>query len=202
MSDEELTDTLDNTTDGDETTSQDVSEDTPSDKAYCTTQEVNSLFGDISDDISQELFTTVIKNSTAWIDSNLQKAFVPVPEVTPEEVINTIEQTGETGGVSTSHTHIEYNLINVPDGLRTAAIYYAASDIILSLYHGDELPIQYDVWFNKAQSLLDDYIAGYLNSDEVDEESSDAHRRVKHSRGLTYNEKRGRSGVQRWRTRI
>jgi hypothetical protein len=197
LSDEELNDTLDNS-DGDETTSQDVSENTPSDKAYCTIEEVNSLFGDISDDISQELFTTVIKNSTAWIDSNLQKAYVPVPSVTPDELITSLEETNTTsGGVSTSHTHVEYNLINVPDGLRTAAIYYAASDIILSLYHGDELPIQYDVWFNKAQSLLDDYIAGYLNSDEVDDESSDAHRRVKHSHGRTYNEKRGRG--RRWR---
>jgi hypothetical protein len=197
LSDEELNDTLDNS-DGDETTSQDVSENTPSDKAYCTIEEVNSLFGDISDDISQELFTTVIKNSTAWIDSNLQKAYVPVPSVTPDELITSLEETNTTSGcVSTSHTHVEYNLINVPDGLRTAAIYYAASDIILSLYHGDELPIQYDVWFNKAQSLLDDYIAGYLNSDEVDDESSDAHRRVKHSHGRTYNEKRGRG--RRWR---
>ena len=192
MSDEDL---LYDDTSGGEDDTQEVSPETPSDKAYCTIEEVNSLFGDISDDISQELFTTVIKSSTAWIDSNLQKAYVPVPVFTPDELVTSLEET--SGGVSTSHTHVEYNLINVPDGLRTAAIYYAASDIILSLYHGDELPIQYDVWFNKAQSLLDDYIAGYLNSDEVDDESSDAHRRVKHSHGRTYNEKRGRG--RRWR---
>lgn len=202
MSDEEpIDDTLEDNSDEvtqDTSENQDVPADTPSDKAYCTIEEVNSLFGDISDDISQELFTTVIKNSTAWIDSNLQKAYVPVPVFTPDELITSLEETNTTsGGVSTSHTHVEYNLINVPDGLRTAAIYYAASDIILSLYHGDELPIQYDVWFNKAQSLLDDYIAGYLNSDEVDDESSDAHRRVKHSHGRTYNEKRGRG--RKWR---
>ena len=202
MSDEDLIDdTLDS--DGDDT--QEVSDTTPSDTgessisgAYCTREEVNSLFGDISDDVADDLFVTAIKNSTAWIDSNLQKAYVPVPVFTPDELITSLEETNTTsGGVSTSHTHVEYNLINVPDGLRTAAIYYAASDIILSLYHGDELPIQYDVWFNKAQSLLDDYIAGYLNSDEVDDESSDAHRRVKHSHGRTYNEKRGRG--RKWR---
>lgn len=195
MSDEELTDTLDNTTDGDETTSQDVSEDTPSDNTYCTREEINSLFGDISDEITDDLFNTVINNSTAWIDSNLQKAFIPVPVITLEDL-----PTISDGGVSQSQTHVNYNLINVPNGLKTAAIYYAASDILLALYHGDELPIQYDVWFNKAQSLLNDYIEGYFNGDDADAGAEDAHRRVKHSHGLTYNQKRGRG--QRWRTRI
>lgn len=138
--------------------------------SYCTKEEVNSLFGDISDDITDEMFDTVIENSTAWIDSNLKKRFVP-------------------------SCTIQHNLINVPSGLRTAAIYYAASDILLSLYHGDELPVQYDVWFNKAQSLLDDYIEAYLNS-EAEEADLVKHQMVKHSHSLTYNQKRGRG---RWR---
>lgn len=160
--------------------------------SYCTKEEVNNLFGDISDDITDEMFATVIANSTAWIDSNLKKSYVPLPEIT-------IELVGADGSTTvvesiTSHT-ATYNLINVPNGLRTAAIYYAASDILLSLYHGDELPVQYDVWFNKAQGLLDDYISSYLNS-EAEEADLVAHQMVKHSHGLTYNEKRGR---KRWR---
>lgn len=160
--------------------------------SYCTKEEVNNLFGDISDDIIDEMFATVIDNSTAWIDSNLKKSYVPLPSVTIELVNND----GSTTVVEsiTSHT-ATYNLINVPNGLRTAAIYYAASDILLSLYHGDELPVQYDVWFNKAQGLLDDYISSYLNS-EADEADLVQHQMVKHSHGLTYNEKRGR---KRWR---
>ena len=96
---------------------------------------------------------------------------------------------------SISSTTATYILINVPSGLRTAAIYYAASDILLSLYHGDELPVQYDVWFQKAQGLLDDYISSYLNS-EAEEADLVKHQMVKHSKGLTYNQKRGRG---RWR---
>ena len=159
--------------------------------SYCTKQEVNSLFGDISDDITDEMFTTVIANSTAWVDSNLKKSYVPLPTVTIEVVNND----GSTTVVEsmTSHT-ATYNLINVPDGLRTAAIYYAASDILLSLYHGDELPVQYDVWFQKAQGLLEDYISAYLNS-EAEEDELVEHQMVKHSHGLTYNQKRGR---RRW----
>ena len=121
--------------------------------SYCTKEEVNSLFGDISDDITDEMFATVIANSTAWIDSNLKKSYVPLPSIT----IEMVNDDGSTTVVESITTHTAtYNLINVPNGLRTAAIYYAASDILLSLYHGDELPVQYDVWFNKAQGLLDD----------------------------------------------
>lgn len=160
--------------------------------SYCTKEEVNSLFGDISDDISDELFTTVIANSTSWIDSTLQKSYVPLPSISFE----VSDGNGGTTIVETiTSSTVNYNLINVPSGLRTAAIYYAASDILLSLYHGDELPVQYDVWFQKAQSLLDDYISAYLNND-ADEADLIQHQSVKHSKGLTYNEKRGRG---RWR---
>lgn len=160
--------------------------------SYCTKEEVNSLFGDISDDITDEMFATVIANSTAWIDSNLKKSYVPLPSITIE-MVNDDGSTTEVESI-TIHT-ATYNLINVPNGLRTAAIYYAASDILLSLYHGDELPVQYDVWFNKAQGLLDDYIRSYLNS-EAEEADLVKHQMVKHSHSLTYNQKRGRG---RWR---
>ena len=132
---------------------------------YCTRKEVNSLFGDISDEVNDDLFDTTIDNGTAWINSNLKKAYVPVP------------------------------LDNaVPEALKTANIYYSASDILLSLYHGEELPIQYDVWFNKAQQLLDDYIDAYLHED-AEEADLVEHQMVKHSHSRTYNKKRGRRGI-------
>ena len=184
--------------------------------SYCTSTDVNNLFGDISDDISDAMMATAIENSTAWIDSNLKRAYVPLPEITVEEVTTdivepvdeteTIEETTEdeettetettTTETTTEHTtehnqNIQYNLINVPSGLKTAAIYYSASDILLSLYHGDELPVQYDIWFQKAQSLLEDYIEAYLHS-EAEESDLVAHQMVKHSNARTYKEKRNR----------
>ena len=127
---------------------------------YCTSEEVNNLFGDISDDISDDMFSVAIANSGAWIEANLKRNYVPIPTT-------------------------------VPSALKTVAIYHSASDILLSLYHGDELPERYDVWFNKAQTLLDDYIDAYLN-DEADEADLVDHQLVKHKKGLTYNQKRGR----------
>lgn len=128
--------------------------------AYCTSQEVNNLFGDISDDITTEMFETVITNSTSWINTNLRKRFVPIPEETV-------------------------------DVLRTAAIYYSASDILLSLYHGEELPVNYDIWFKKAQDILDAYIMDYLNTEATAEETENVNM-VKHSHAPTYRQRRRR----------
>ena len=128
--------------------------------SYCTSDELNNLFGDISDDVSEEMADTVIQNSDAWIDSNLKRNYVPIPTT-------------------------------VPNALRTAAIYYSASDVLLSLYHGEEMPVQYDVWFNKAQELLDAYIDEYLNSEASPAEQNSI-QMVKHSHSPTYNERRGR----------
>ena len=157
MSDEEIIDT----SDGEDT--HEVSTETPSDNPttqYCSIEDVNSMFGDISDEVSTEMFNTAINNSTAWIESNLKRNYVPIP---------------------TTH----------PQALKTVAVYHSASDILLSLYHGDDLPIQYDVWFNKAQSLLDDYIDSYLNSEATEEELT-AHQMVKHSHAQTYSQRRSR----------
>ena len=154
--------------------------------SYCTKTDVNSLFGDISDDISDEMFTTVIDNSTAWIDSTLKKNYVPLPQV---QIVVDNGNGSTTIVESITSSTVNYNLINVPSGLKAAAIYYAASDVLLSLYQGDELPVQYDVWFNKAQSLLNDYIEAYKHT-EADEAELAKHQSVKHSKGLTYNQKR------------
>ena len=86
----------------------------------------------------------------------------------------------------------------IPQTLKTIAIYYAASDILMSLYHGEEYQSLMDYWFNKAQDLLDAYIDEYLNSEATPEEQANV-QMVKHSHSLTYNEKR----MRRWeRSRI
>ena len=177
MSDEEniddLIDTSDEVTpDTSEDSTQDVQDVTPSDddptpepepNRYCSKEDVNSMFGDISDEVTDAMFNTAIGNATTWIEANLKRNYVPIP---------------------TEHVQ----------ALKTVAIYHSASDILLTLYHGDDLPIQYDVWFNKAQTLLDDYIEAYLNS-EAEEEDLLSHQMVGHSHSQTYSQKRGR---QRW----
>ena len=164
MSDEDLL--YDDTSDGEDDT-QEVSPETSSDETpntYCTIEDVNSMFGDISDEVSTEMFNTAIGNATTWIEANLKRNYVPIPT-----------------------THV--------GALKTVAIYHSASDILLTLYHGDDLPTTYDVWFNKAQSLLDDYIESYLNA-EAEEADLYEHQMVRHSHAPTYNERRGRG--RRW----
>ena len=80
---------------------------------------------------------------------------------------------------------------SIPQTLKTIAIYYASSDILMSLYHGEEYQSLMDYWFNKAQDLLDDYIDAYLNS-EAEAEEIDKINMVKHSHARTYNQKRHR----------
>ena len=131
--------------------------------SYCTTTDINNLFGDISDEVTTELLTLSQLNGEAWIEANLKKHYLPIPT-------------------------------NNPKALKAANIYYSASDILLSLYHGDELPVQYDVWFQKAQSLLDDYIEAETNNGEDENINPVDLQMVKHSHGLTYRQKRNVRG--------
>ena len=84
--------------------------------------------------------------------------------------------------------------VTIPQTLKTIAIYYASSDILMSLYHGEEYQSLMDYWFNKAQDLLEAYIEEYLNSEATPEEQFN-NQMVKHSHGLTYNQKRKRRGI-------
>ena len=84
---------------------------------------------------------------------------------------------------------------DIPQTLKTIAIYYASSDILMSLYHGEEYKTLMDYWFEKAQDLLDAYIEEYLNSEATPEEQN-AIQMVKHSHAQSYNERRGRG--RRW----
>ena len=84
---------------------------------------------------------------------------------------------------------------DVPQALKTVAIYYASSDILMSLYHGEAYQSLMDYWFNKAQDLLDAYIDEYLNSEATPEEQANV-QMVKHSHSPTYRERRLRGWVR------
>lgn len=107
-----------------------------------------------------------------------------------------------TVAIDNTEAWIESNLkknyvpipVEIPQTLKTIAIYYASSDILMSLYHGEEYQSLMDYWFNKAQTLLNEYIEAYLNS-EAEEEDLLTHQMVGHSHSQTYSQKRGR---QRW----
>ena len=157
----------------------------PTPGAYCNVTDVDSLCCDLSDDVPESLYVTAINNSTAWINLNLNRNRVPIPVHTVIDADSVVTIFNTNQGLVDDESDL--------NTLRTAAVYYAASDVILTLYHGDDLPIQYDVWFNKAQALLDDYIDSYLKADAEEEELM-AHQMVKHSHGQTYNERRGRCG--------
>ena len=100
---------------------------------YCDSTDVLALFGDISDNPSEDLLMVSIDNTEAWIESNLKRHYVPIPT-------------------------------DIPQTLKTVSIYYAASDILMSLYHGEEYQSLMDYWFNKAQDLLEAYIEDELNN--------------------------------------
>ena len=183
--------------------------------AYCSVADVNSLFGDISDDISMDMFTVSIDNAGSWIDSALLRNHIPLPEVPePEPEPDTTDDTVDTDDDSSninddtitdndsddsnptdtmegmeSTTTIETGLIigDVPSILKTASIYFAASDILMSLYHGDQYESLMDYWFNKATSLLEGYIEAYKAENNIDSN-------VGHRNALTYNERRVNRG--------
>ena len=127
---------------------------------YCTKEEVESLFGVVSDNVPSETLETAIRNGTVWINNKLRKAFIPLPN-------------------------------QLIDELTTACIYYSASDVLYSMYHGEEYQSQYDTWFQKAQEFLEDYIGAYNNS-EAEMDSLISQQSVKHTRSMTYNQKRRR----------
>ena len=109
-----------------------------------------------------------------------------------------------TVAIDNTEAWIESNLkrhyvpipVDIPQTLKTIAIYYAASDILMSLYHGEDYQNLMDYWFTKAQDLLEDYIESYLNAEATAEEL-DKINMMRHSHAKTYKEKRHRRGV-RW----
>lgn len=154
--------------------------------AYCTIKDVDSLCKDLSDDVPSELFITAINNSTSWVNLNLNRSKVPIPIRVIIDDDSLIDSFNISQGLVTDESDL--------NTLRTAAVYYSASDVILTLYHGEDLPVQFDVWFNKAQSFLDAYIEAYWNS-EAGLDDLLNRQMVKHRQAKSYSEKRGRKGM-------
>ena len=127
-----------------------------------------------------------------YTDSNSVLALFEDISDNPSESLLTVS-------IDNTEAWIESNLkrhyvpipVEIPQTLKTIAIYYASSDILMSLYHGEEYQSLMDYWFNKAQDLLDAYIEEYLNSEATPEEQN-AIQMVKHSHAKTYKERRGR----------
>ena len=127
-----------------------------------------------------------------YTDSNSVLALFEDISDNPSEPLLTVS-------IDNTEAWIESNLkrhyvpipVEIPQTLKTIAIYYASSDILMSLYHGEEYQSLMDYWFEKAQDLLDAYIEEYLNSEATPEEQN-AIQMVKHSHAKTYKERRGR----------
>ena len=79
---------------------------------------------------------------------------------------------------------------DAPDLLKTAAVYYAASDLILALYNGEDMPTQYDTYFNKAEEMLNAYILQMKT--ELAETELKKFNPVKHSKSASYYQRKHR----------
>ena len=130
---------------------------------YASRSDVEPLIRFISDNPSEDLFESVCDNADSWVDARLLS-----------NSLKTFKEWGE----------------DAPKLLVTAAKYYAASDIILSLYNGEEMPTQYDTYFNKAEAMLDAYIQQKtmeLQSTELKDKNI-----VKHTHAPTYYQRKRR----------
>lgn len=172
MSDEDTNqnDILEDGDNQDISPTEDISNDTPSDNTstpqpitYCTVEDITNLFGDaVSDTIETDLIDTAISNATGWIHGRLRAKQVPLPDP-----------------------------LNYSSTIHTVAVYYTASDCYGALFNGEDYQVNFDMWYIKAKELLDDYIDAYWNTCAEEEEQVE-HCVVRHSRGLTYDEKRRR----------
>ena len=131
---------------------------------YASQSDVEPLIKFISDDTSQDLFTAVLDNADSWVNARLSSNKLPIWE------------TGTTE--------------DIPGLLKTAAVYYAASDVILALYNGEEMPTQYDTYFNKAESMLNAYIQQMET--ELAETDLKKYNPVKHRKSASYYQRKHR----------
>ena len=129
---------------------------------YTSQSDVEPLVQFISDESPTELYNTVLDNADSWVNARLQSNSLTIWTVNKD----------------------------VPDLLTTAAKYYAASDIILSLYNGEDLPTQFDVYFQKAEQMLEAYIQQMKT--ELAETELRNMNPIKHSKSRTYNQRRNR----------
>ena len=129
---------------------------------YASQEDVCPYVTFISDSPSTDLITNILDNADSWVNARL---------------------------LSNSLTIFTEQSTEIPELLKTAAVYYAASDIILALYNGEEMPTQYDTYFNKAESMLQSYIT-QMKTELAETELSNFNP-VKSRKGRTYYEKMG-----------
>ena len=98
---------------------------------YANQADVEPYTTFISDNPSDELFENALIKADGWINDRLNSRRLPTFTIDSDDI---------------------------PDSLRDAAAYYAISDIVLVLYQGEDMLTQYDIWFQKAERRLDDYV--------------------------------------------
>lgn len=152
---------------------------------YCTKSDVEPLIKFIDDDASTDLYTSVLDNADAWVDARLLSNSLSI--WTSTTLTETVETNGEPQTITTDTISPD---TPIPNLLKTAAKYYAASDIILALYNGEDLPSQFDTYFQKAETMIDAYIT--QQKDLLADSELRNKNLVKHSKSLSYNQKRRR----------
>ena len=157
---------------------------------YATQSDVEPLIKFINDDASTDLYNVVLDNADSWVDARLVSNSLPIWTSTVE----TTEVEVTTNGETTLQTQEIIKILPedkpIPTLLNTAAKYYAASDIILSLYNGEDLPTQFDAYFQKAEQMVDAYITqqkDLLAKTELRDKNP-----VKHRVGLSYYQRKHR----------
>ena len=129
---------------------------------YCTQPDVEPLVKFINDDASDDLYESVCDKADSWINSRL--------------ISNSLRT---------------FDIVDdVPELLRSAASYYAVSDIVLALYQGEDMLTQYDIWFQKAEDMINSYVIqqkDLLATTELANKNP-----IKHSKAGTYGQRRGR----------
>jgi len=130
---------------------------------YASINDVKPYVRFISDDVSDDLFHAVLDNADSWVNARLKSNKLSIWTAPGE---------------------------SIPELLKTAATYYAASDIILALYNGEEMPTQYDTYFNKAEQMLDAYILQMTT--ELAETKLKKYNPVKHSKSPSYYQRKHR----------
>ena len=129
---------------------------------YCTQSDVEPLVKFIDDEASTDLYESVCDKADSWINSRLIMNSLHTFEVTDD----------------------------IPELLITSASYYAVSDIVLALYQGEDMLTQYDIWFQKAEDMINSYVTqqkDLLATTELANKNP-----IKYSKAGTYGQRRGR----------
>ena len=159
---------------------------------YASQSDVEPLIKFISDDTSTDLFNQVLLNADSWVNARLLSNSLHIWTSTSSTVETEQTVNGETTTVTQTVTTIEPET-PIPELLKTAAIYYAASDIILALYNGEEMPTQYDAYFNKAETMLSAYIMQM--KEELKNTELKSKNIVRHRKSQSYNQRMHRRPI-------